>query len=507
MPEELSPAERRVLKAVGEAGGEATPEEVQQAQDFEQEVQVMSGANWLQSKGLLEITEHTTIHVTLGPEGREVLEDELPERRALRYLLEAGVTSPGALVGEGVLEGHEVPIAIGWLKQKGLADVDESGEETILRPHEDAADGLDGTWPDEQVLQALAAADGPVHADDLDGEGLEILRGRGDMIEETESVTRVLALSTKGQQRVADGVELSESVSQITPDLIQSGEWQDKEIRPYDVTDYAPAATGGKRHPLQGIIDRIRDIFLSMGFTEMSGPFVRSAFWNMDALFTPQDHPAREMHDTFYLEEPDRVDLEDDDLVDRVRAVHEDGGETGSRGWGTDWSRDEAERSLLRTHTTVDSVEYLHENPDEPCKVFSVDRVFRKEELDRTHLPEFHQVEGIVMEPDAHFGQLVGLLTTFYEKLGFPDVRVRPAYFPYTEPSLEVEVVHGGEWMELGGAGIFRPEVTRPLGVEWPVLAWGLGLERLAMMILDLDDIRDLYISDVEWLREAPLQG
>lgn len=505
MTEELSTPERRVLKAVHDLGGEARPEDVLEAQDFDEEVQVMSGANWLQSKGLLNITEHTTTRVTLGPEGRDVLERDLPERRALAFLVDEGETGPGTLVGRGVLEGPEVPIAVGWLKQKGLADVDEGGE-TLLRPREDSASALEEVWPDEAVLHALQDADGPVDAEALDEEGLEILRGRGDMIQESESVTRVLHLTTKGEQRAEQGIAITESVSQITPELIQSGDWEDAEIRPYDVTDYAPAAQGGKRHPLQGIIDRIRDIFLAMGFTEMGGPFVRSAFWNMDALFTPQDHPAREMHDTFYLEEPDRYGL-DDDLVDRVQAVHEDGGDTGSRGWGTDWSREEAERTLLRTHTTVDTLQYLHEHPDEPCKVFSVDRVFRKEELDRTHLPEFHQVEGIVMEPDAHFGQLVGLLREFYRKLGFPDVRVRPAYFPYTEPSLEVEVKHAGEWMELGGAGIFRPEVTRPVGVEWPVLAWGLGLERLAMMILDLDDIRDLYQSDVDWLREAPLQG
>ncbi|MCD6461277.1 MAG: phenylalanine--tRNA ligase subunit alpha, partial [Thermoplasmata archaeon] len=174
-----------------------------------------------------------------------------------------------------------------------------------------------------------------------------------------------------------------------------------------------------------------------------------------------------------------------------------------SRGWEYDWSRKEAERAVLRTHTTVNTIRYLYEHPDEPCKVFSIERVFRNESIDATHLPEFYQIEGIVMEPGANFRMLIGLLKEFYKRLGFEEVRVRPAYFPYTEPSMEVEVRFKDTWLELGGSGIFRPEVTLPLGVKHPVLAWGLGLERLTMMRLGLSDLRDLYISDVDMLRRA----
>jgi phenylalanyl-tRNA synthetase alpha chain len=241
-----------------------------------------------------------------------------------------------------------------------------------------------------------------------------------------------------------------------------------------------------------------------MGFTEIEGPYVRSAFWNMDALFTPQDHPAREMQDTFYLSEPSRAKLVDAE-VERVQRVHEGDASIGSRGWRNPWSRAVAEQMLLRTHTTVDTVQYLARHPAPPVKVFSVDRVFRNEALDATHLPEFHQVEGVVMEEGANLRQLVGLLRGFYAKMGFERLRVRPAYFPYTEPSLEIEVHYNGRWMELGGAGIFRQEVTEPIGVKHPVLAWGLGLERLAMMMLGLKDVRELYVSDVEWMRTTPL--
>ena len=255
---------------------------------------------------------------------------------------------------------------------------------------------------------------------------------------------------------------------------------------------------------MQSLIERIRSIFLEMGFSEISGDYVQTAGWNMDALFIPQDHPAREMQDTFYLDDPASMDIEQARL-EQWRSIHEHGGDTGSTGWGGKFSDEVAKSCLLRTHTTVNTIRHLAERPDEPCRVFAVGRVFRKESIDRTHLPEFHQIEGIIMEPEANLPMLVTTLKTFYEKMGYPEVRVRPAYFPYTEPSLEVEVKWRGEWLELGGAGIFRPEVTEPLGCKWPVCAWGMGLERLAMLVLGLDDIRQLYISDLEWLRQQPI--
>jgi phenylalanyl-tRNA synthetase alpha chain len=252
-------------------------------------------------------------------------------------------------------------------------------------------------------------------------------------------------------------------------------------------------------------MEQIRDIFWKMGFQEIAGDYVESAFWNMDALFIPQDHPAREMQDTFYLETPAQLHVAEEDL-ERGRAVHLDGGGTGSTGWGGDFDEEVSRRALLRTHTTNTTVRHLAENPKGVVKVFGLGKVFRKETMDATHLPEFYQIEGIVTEPGADFNMLVGLCKVFFGAMGFPEVRFRPAYFPYTEPSMEIDVHYNGRWMELGGCGVFRPEVTEPLGVPDPVLAWGFGLERLAMMRLGLTDIRDLYVSDLRWLKDTPLQ-
>ena len=339
---------------------------------------------------------------------------------------------------------------------------------------------------------------------ELDGDMLNHFKTRRNFIEFVDTTTRTWTLTPEGSSLDSNLLVETTMVNEITPELLQSDAWKDAEFRRFDVTLESATPRTGRSHPMQSLIERIRHIFLEMGFSEIVEDYVQTAGWNMDALFIPQDHPAREMQDTFYLDNPKSMDLPKD-LTDKWSEIHRTGGDTGSTGWGGDFSPETSQKGLLRTHTTVNTIQYLAENPNQPCRMFAVDRVFRKEAIDRTHLPEFHQIEGIIMEEGANLQMLVTTLKTFYAKMGYPEVRVRPAYFPYTEPSLEIEVKWRGKWLELGGAGIFRPEVTEPLGIEHPVLAWGMGLERLAMLVLGLDDIRQLYISDLEWLRNQPL--
>jgi phenylalanyl-tRNA synthetase alpha chain len=264
----------------------------------------------------------------------------------------------------------------------------------------------------------------------------------------------------------------------------------------------------GKLHPYQRLMGEMREILLSMGFTELYGGVVQSAFWNFDALFQPQDHPAREMHDTFYLKSPKTVDIEGfDRYKGEIGKTHRDGGSTGSTGWGYKWDEETAKKTLLRTHTTAVTARYLSKirREDLPVKVFSIGKVFRNEAVDYKHLPEFYQVEGIVVDPAVNFTNLLGILKQFYNEMGFDKVRFRPGYFPYTEMSIEPEVYMEDrrQWIELGGSGIFRPEVVKPLlGFECPVLAWGLGLDRIVTLGLGMNDIRNLYMSDLEWLKE-----
>jgi phenylalanyl-tRNA synthetase alpha chain len=238
-----------------------------------------------------------------------------------------------------------------------------------------------------------------------------------------------------------------------------------------------------------------------MGFTELYGGIVQQSYWNFDALFQPQDHPAREMQDTFYLKET----LPLPPGYERVKAMHETGGETSSTGWGGVWKEEKAEQCVLRTHTTSVSIQHLANNPNPPVKAFCIGRVYRRETIDTTHLAEFEQLEGIVMDEGVNFGNLLGILREFYHRMGFEGVRFKPSYYPYTEPSLDAEVfVEGIGWIEMGGAGIFREEVTAPLGIQYPVLAWGLGVSRIAMLRLGLKDLRQLHHSDIAFLRETP---
>lgn len=498
--EGLSANEARLMLALNRLNGRATPEEVFEAGGFGQLVEVMNSASWLQSKGALQISEVARKVYSL--KSREALEKGLPERRALALLDHKGGEMDMKDLSSAV-GNDEVSIALGWLRKKNLATIRKEAGSTIIAITDNGRETLGRKMEDELTLEALAQED--ISEDKLDKATIAALKSRQDLVVEKLAVSRTLELTDLGREMLALGIEVREEVAQLTPELIQTGRWKDVTIRKYDVRSFAPAIHPGKKHPLVRIADEVRKIFVDMGFQEIDEEYVQPAFWNMDALFTPQDHPARELQDTFYLKRPARLDLDAEEIVDKVCSVHECGGDTGSLGWRYEWCREESERALLRTHTTVNSIRHLWRNPEPPVKAFSLSKVFRKEAIDATHLPEFTQIEGIIMEKDASFDMLCGIIREFYARMGFKDIRFRPGYFPYTEPSMEIEVRFKDTWMELGGSGIFRPEVTAPFGIKHPVLAFGLGFERLAMLRFNLKDLRDLYISDVDMLRTSPL--
>jgi phenylalanyl-tRNA synthetase alpha chain len=342
----------------------------------------------------------------------------------------------------------------------------------------------------------------------VDGQRLlAILKNRTDLIKVKERKIRRGKLTEPGKSTLAREVVVKAEKNILTTEDITSGAWRQIRLKPYDVTVKAETVYPAKMHPLQRVLQEARKTFLEMGFTEVVSPEVESAFWDFDALFQPQDHPARDMQDTFYLERPRTLPLPPDPIVQKIRATHENGGETGSRGWGYRWEESRAREAVLRTHTTAATVRALAQNPAAPRKVFIVGKVFRNEAISFKHLPEFHQVDGIVIDEKANFALLLGILKEFYRKMGFTEIRFKPAFFPYTEPSAEVFVYmkERKQWIELGGSGVFRPEVTEPFGCKVPVLAWGLGLERLSMLRYEVSDIRNLYWTDLDWLRRIPL--
>ncbi len=475
MPD-FHPLERAVLPHLQDEGA---VEELQDATGLDR-VEVVRALQWLSNKDLVSIEDVEEHVVQQGKNFTETLpEHELYDR--LRSEERVPISS---------LERPEEKASIGRLKKRGTATVEDG---TLVLAREDDFSEI------EDVLATLPLEQDEVElADDV----LHDLETRG-VVEIRKRPTQRYTVTEQGKEYQGEEFD-TDVIDTVTHGLLKEKAWKDKEFRAFDVEADVPLKDRGKRHFVEEAKEFVRDVWTEMGFQQMTGDIVQSAFWNLDTLFVPQDHPARDMQDTFYVDEEGDLDFQA--IYDRVKAVHEDGGDTESSGWRYDFSEEEARKLLLRTHTTVLSAKTLMEldREDLPAKFFSLGRNYRNESLDWQHLFEFYQVEGIVVDPDATFSNLIGYLKEFFKKMGFPDARVRPGYFPYTEPSAEVDVYHPEqeEWVELGGAGVFRPEVTKPLlGFECPVLAWGLGLERIITDYYGIEDLRRIYANDIEDLR------
>ncbi|MEM4702083.1 MAG: phenylalanine--tRNA ligase subunit alpha, partial [Archaeoglobaceae archaeon] len=417
---------------------------------------VMKAIFLLKEKGFAEVFERKKKRLKVTPEGKRYLLEGFPEEKLIRVLSETNEINE---LRKKL--GKEFEIAVGWLKKKGLLEISNGKLKLLGRVFLEEKD-------------ALISVDRGMEIN----EEIEKVLERRKLIEVVEEKALNFRIKKKPE------FELKEIIGDLTKDLIISGTWKGKEFAKYDIQVPSTEIYGGKSHPYERIIQECRKIFLDMGFKEIKGNYVQLAFWNFDALFQPQDHPARDMQDTFYLNRYEEIDF---DGVERVKETHENGWITGSTGWGGEWSLEKAKQLVMRTHTTAITIKYLAKNPDPPQKAFCIDRVYRRESIDATHLPEFDQLEGVVLDKEVGFKHLLGLLKTFFTKMGFENVRFRPGYFPYTEPSVEPEVyVEDLGWVELGGAGIFRKEVTEPLGIKGKVLAWGLGIGRLAMLKMGL---------------------
>ncbi len=374
-----------------------------------------------------------------------------------------------------------------WAKKKGMINI--SGDAvTVNKP-------VDMTG-DVNILKRLKQG----HYD-AGAQKSEEMKRRG-LVEERIEKTETIFITKTGLSAASGNAD--DKIGKLTPDVLESGEWKTKGLREYDATLPANAAMCGKRHITSVWVDKIRKIFLDMGFKEAAGPLVESSFWCFDALYQPQDHPSREMADTFFMKNPRISKLPKQSIVNAVKTSHENGIE-GSTGWKYKWSEDIAKKPVLRTHTTAVSARSLY-GLTPPAKIFCIGRIFRNETIDYKHLTEFTQIDGVVADENVTFRDLLGYLKEFYWRMGFEKIRFRPAYFPYTEMSVEPEVYfeERGEWMELGGAGVFRPEVTNPLGVDVPVLAWGLGVERPIVLRTGLNDLRNFYFkNDLKLLRNS----
>lgn len=457
-------------------------------------VSVLRALEYLDDKNIVNISQEKKKIIELGINGALYRKKQLPERRLLNVLREKRILALDNLK-ESNLSDEELKASIGVLKRKNMIDL--KNKKIILKTGE-----ISKKLPEEIFLESL-----PLNYESLSENQIEILKSLGNrkyIVRIKEEKTIQIKVTELGKKIVGLKIK-SNLIEQVTPELLKKDYlWKGKKFRRYNLTAKVPEIHGGKRHFVNQAIDYGRNVWTEMGFREMTGDIIQNSFWNFDALFTAQDHPVREMHDTFFINK--NGELPDKKLVNAVRQSHENG-VNGSKGWQYKWNEEKAKKLLLRTHTTPFSAQTLFKLKEEnlPAKFFAIGWNFRNETVDWKHGFEFLQTEGIVIDKNANFRHLLGYLKEFSKKMGFEKIRFRPAYFPYTEPSVEGDVWNEEkqEWVEYIAAGMFRPEVTVPLlGKHIPVLAWGPGFGRMLMEYYGIKDLRELQENNISKLRK-----
>jgi len=450
--------EKKIISSLKE-NPKQTMEKLEESTNLSSD-QIRRGVEWLRLKDLANVSESITVMFSLGKNGLEAFEKGLPERRLLDLLKDGPKKFQDLQKELGSIFGPAMGLARknNWI---------ESNNDQLSLKNSSA------NLPGEITLKKIGK--NKLSKIELDESDLSSLLKRPDFIVQDEIKSKEISLTDN-----AKSIEISDSTGAI------------------DVTAKAPQVYVARTHPLKDTIDEIREIFVTLGFSEILGSMSQPSFWNFDALFTPQDHPARELQDTFYLDGISAKKIGTPDQIKKVSVSHK-------QGWRYLWDINEARKMVLRTHTTCVTIKHLAETKPDEARVFSVGRVFRNEKVSYKHLVEFNQIEGVVVGKNATLRDLMGIQKEFYKRIGITKIKFWPTFFPYTEPSLQTMVFNDrlGKWVELFGMGIFRPEVTKPLGIKKPVLAWGGGIERIAMLKYDLDDVREFYNNNLNWLRSA----
>jgi phenylalanyl-tRNA synthetase alpha chain len=499
---ELREHEHKTLSAMKSLRGKATVEQLTQETGLSG-ASVMRAVLTLKERKLLVTHEKKQHLARLTEEGRGYSKSELPERHVVNALNRlGGKASLAKVVEEAGLRGQLVPIALGWVQKKKWATLNS---ETKILEMQRVTEGND-----ERVLKLLGREESAVLEGLAEGlqEAVQALKGR-KLVEVEEKTERIVELTDEGREVSRQGAKVTAEITQLTPELITSGGWRRVKLQGYDVAAAVASTWPGKKHPYLRFIDEVSEMLVNLGFQEMRGTAVELSFFNFDALHMPQDHPAREIFGIYLVKSPKYGSLAAyRPVLRRVKQTHENGWKTGSCGWGYRYSTRESQRLILRGHGTCLSARtLLSRNLEVPGRYFSMARCYRPEVTDKTRLNEFNQVEGIVVEENLMLRDLLGVLEKFaLEIAGADEVKFKPDYFPFTEPSVELSAYKKGfGWIEFGGSGIFRPEVTLPLGIKVPVLAWGLGIDRLFMMKAGIDDIRQIFSHDLNWIRRKEM--
>lgn len=490
----LHPLEKSILEALVGRNGKSI-EELAKATRLGID-QIRRGIEWLKLKGLIHLDEVSS--VSLGTSGYLAIKQGLPERRLVDYLRN-GKNRIEEIWNSGFFSQKESHSAFRYAKQNNwiVQQRDSVGEKRLVRML--AADNKSN---EEKLLNKLKEQEN-LKMSDLTSEELNTFnslksRDPGYVREHKLPNETTVTLLEAGKRALSAVADVDMKAEVLAERKISAGKLS-VELPPMDVQAPVRYLFPGRKHPIVNLIAEVSEIFVGLGFTEIEGPIAQTSFWNFDALFTPQDHPAREVQDTFYLSQIKQDKFATEDQVHKISSAHKEG-------WKYEWNIEDAKGIVLRTHTTAVTIKYLADNKPENARIFSIGRVFRNEKVSYKHLAEFTQVEGIVTGRKVTLQDLMGLQLEFYARLGIRKIKFWPTFFPYTEPSLQSMIYNEKleKWVELFGMGVFRPQVTKSLGLKNPVLAWGGGLERIAMLRYGLTDVRDLYENKLAWLRSIP---
>ena len=529
----LHPLEVRILLAY-KKGDELTIEKVEDELGFKPG-NGNQALSWLTGKGLInEIRRETSVFYELTGLGQEWKEKGSPEERMLaliRQKLNNDQDRPRLPdIAQALnMENKDIGSAYGSLSKLGILSMDGDKKVTFSLPLEQLDD------PEKNPILAhfnlmhnlfkkVVMSSGLLAEAELNDNEKKIMssiakkRGAADAPFrqiDRETVYFGFTVAEDGSvpaEEAADALKAAgitgDEAGALTQSMLEDGSWKGKTFRSYNVKTPPVRLTPGRSNPYAKFLENVKDKLASLGFEEFDGPLVETEFWNSDALFMPQFHSARDIHDAYSIADPSakdgvaRAKSIDEPWLSNVASAHENGGATGSRGWNYGFDRDFTKRLILRSQGTVLSAKQLP-TAKIPGKYFGIARCFRYDRVDATHLPDFYQTEGIVLGENVNLRTLLGMLEMFAREVaGAKEVKYVPGYFPFTEPSVEVHIKHPVlGWFELGGSGIFRPEVTASLGVNVPVAAWGIGIDRMALMALGLNDLRELFSYDIENVR------
>ena len=506
-PRELHPLEVKVLLQYGKGD---TISHARLASDLGYNTgQASQALSWLSAKGFVAETSRTArVLYEITDLGRECRAKGTYEQRIVDLVAADGPLPLPEIAKKLGIEAKDVGSAFGGLSKDKVLVMDAEKRASL------APGGKEALAPRQKALQSLLsrAASAQLDESTLTPEEKELAASQakkrgaaGSLFRLVEREDTTFAFEKAGLEAAAalkKAGATGEEAGALTPEMLKTGSWQTVQFRRYNIDVPPTRVPLGRGNPYCAFLARLKDKLASLGFEEFDGPLVETEFWNGDALFMPQFHAARDIHDVYYTKDPTHAKSIEQPWLDQVAATHENGWTTGSRGWNYTFDRDFTRRLILRSQGTVLSAKTLT-HAKVPGKYFGVVRCFRYDRVDATHLADFYQTEGIVLGEEVNLRTLLGLLKMFAEEVAMAkEVKYVPGFFPFTEPSVEVHIRHPSlGWFELGGSGIFRPEVTEPLGIKVPVLAWGLGIDRMALTSMGLHDIRDLFTNSLEDVR------